>query len=180
MGLFNFSPKKSKPAVKDMVWLSKLAKQNGCVKLVQQYPNAVLIAWFPETQEEYDKFLNGQHKLGVDIVLARSNQYFQAEGRTIVFLEHHPLRGKEGDFLEMRGLSQVYVLNSLDEPLFNQFGGERIVDLMRQLGMKEDEEIDHPMITKSIEQAQQKIEKMVPMEQSSNSQDEWFKRNLKA
>jgi preprotein translocase subunit SecA len=50
--------------------------------------------------------------------------------------------------------------------------------MMESLGMKEDEAIEHPMITQSIANAQEKIEAKVSFEQSARSQAEWMDRNL--
>jgi preprotein translocase subunit SecA len=50
--------------------------------------------------------------------------------------------------------------------------------MMGNLGMKEDEAIEHPMITQSIANAQEKIEAKVSLEQSARSQAEWMDRNL--
>ena len=38
------------------------------------------------------------------------------------------------------------------------FGSERIASVMERMGIKEGEVIQHPMITKSVERAQKKVE----------------------
>lgn len=50
---------------------------------------------------------------------------------------------------------------------------------MKLLGMKEDEVIEHSLVTKSIIKGQNKIAGMVELEQSAPSQKEWLERNLK-
>jgi preprotein translocase subunit SecA len=52
--------------------------------------------------------------------------------------------------------------------------------MMKQMGMKEDSMIEHKMISSSIENAQEKIEKKVLTENAANSQQEWIERNLPA
>jgi preprotein translocase subunit SecA len=47
---------------------------------------------------------------------------------------------------------------SLEDELMRLFGSERIAGVMDKLGLKDGEMIQHPMITKSIERAQKKVE----------------------
>jgi preprotein translocase subunit SecA len=70
------------------------------------------------------------------------------------------------------------VLSSLDEPLFQKFGGEKMIELMKQLGIKEDEVIGHSMTTKSIHRAQEKIAKHTQGDAGASSQEEWFSINM--
>jgi len=49
---------------------------------------------------------------------------------------------------------------------------------MQQLGMKEDEIIEHKMISNAIRKAQDKIEKKLLMEQTAHSQEDWLIKNL--
>jgi len=60
--------------------------------------------------------------------------------------------GRQGD----PGSSRFYV--SLEDELMRRFGSERIGGLMERLGMEEDVPIEHGIITKSIENAQVKVE----------------------
>ncbi|MBC7294460.1 MAG: preprotein translocase subunit SecA, partial [Thermoleophilia bacterium] len=60
--------------------------------------------------------------------------------------------GRQGD----PGVSQ-FVL-SLEDDLMRIFGGERIHRLMDRLGIDEDTPIEHPLISRSVESAQRKVE----------------------
>lgn len=178
MGIFNFSQKKKgTPNIKDMVWMSQSAKLRGCLKLIQEQKDVVVIAWFSKTQEEFHQFLNEQHGLDIEIQLAQTLISTQISNIKLILLEHFPLRNKEENLILNLNPTQVIVLNSLDEPLFEVFGSEEIIRLMKSLGMKEDEMIEHPMISKSIVRAQQKLEQKVICENSANSSKEWFERN---
>lgn len=179
MGLFNFSQKKKSTPIKDMIWINQLAKQNGCLKFIKEQPEVVVAAWFSETEEIFNQFLNQQNGLSVDIHQAKSMHYSQVAEKILVFLEHYPLREKEDEVIEKLNPKQVYVFSSLDEPLFNQFGGGKMVDLMKNLGIKEDEIIEHPMISKSIENAQHKLAEKITFENSASSAKEWFERNIR-
>ncbi|MEK9149313.1 MAG: SEC-C metal-binding domain-containing protein, partial [Candidatus Desantisbacteria bacterium] len=54
------------------------------------------------------------------------------------------------------GSSRFYI--SLEDDLMRLFGSERISGIMTKLGLKEDEVIEHPWISKSIERAQKQVE----------------------
>jgi preprotein translocase subunit SecA len=60
--------------------------------------------------------------------------------------------GRQGD----PGMSKFYL--SLEDDLMRIFGGDRITSLMERMGMKEDEVIEHSMLSKAIENAQKRVE----------------------
>jgi preprotein translocase subunit SecA len=60
--------------------------------------------------------------------------------------------GRQGD----PGASRFYL--SLEDDLMRLFGSERIANIMDRLGVEEGEVIEHPMVTRSIERAQRKVE----------------------
>ena len=60
--------------------------------------------------------------------------------------------GRQGD----PGASQFFL--SLEDDLMRLFGSERIARLMDRLGAQEGEVLTHPMITRSIESAQKRVE----------------------
>jgi preprotein translocase subunit SecA len=97
---------------------------------------------------------------GTDIKLVPEVR--DAGGLAIIGTERHESRrvdrqlrgrsGRQGD----PGSSQFFV--SLEDELMRLFGSERIAGIMDRLGLKDGEMIQHPMITKSIERAQKKVE----------------------
>jgi len=60
--------------------------------------------------------------------------------------------GRQGD----PGSSRFYL--SLEDNLMRIFASERVAGLMQKLGMQEGEAIEHPWVTKAIENAQRKVE----------------------
>jgi preprotein translocase subunit SecA len=60
--------------------------------------------------------------------------------------------GRQGD----PGASQFFL--SLEDDLMRIFGSERIAKLMDRMGAQEGEVLTHPLITRSIEQAQKRVE----------------------
>ncbi|EAX33516.1 preprotein translocase subunit SecA [Coxiella burnetii] len=62
--------------------------------------------------------------------------------------------GRQGD----PGSSQFYL--SMEDNLLRIFAAERMSNMMRRLGVKEDDVIEHPWITRAIEKAQRRVEGM--------------------
>jgi preprotein translocase subunit SecA len=83
-------------------------------------------------------------------------------GLHIVGTERHEARridrqlrgraGRQGD----PGSSRFYL--ALEDDLMRLFGSERIARIMERMGLQEGEVIEHPMITRSVERAQRKVE----------------------
>ena len=68
---------------------------------------------------------------------------------------------------------------SLDQPLFQFLGADHIRSLMGTLGMKEEEYIEHAMVTKAISRALEKVNKDLVTEIKTHSEQEWFTINGK-
>ena len=93
---------------------------------------------------------------------ARHEAVLEAGGLRIVGSERHEsrridnqLRGRsarQGDV----GSSRFYL--SLEDNLMRIFASERVAAMMRRLGMKPGEPIEHNLVTKAIENAQRKLE----------------------
>jgi preprotein translocase subunit SecA len=90
------------------------------------------------------------------------NQVVAAGGLHIVGTERHESRridnqlrgrsGRQGD----PGSSRFYL--SLEDPLLRIFASDRVGAIMQRLKMPEGEAIEHPWVTRSIENAQRKVE----------------------
>jgi hypothetical protein len=68
---------------------------------------------------------------------------------------------------------------SLEDPLFEAMGSDKLKPLMVSLGMKDDESIDHPMVNKAIDNALEKINRDIVVEFKAHSEKEWFAKNIK-
>jgi preprotein translocase subunit SecA len=97
---------------------------------------------------------------GTDIKLGPGVK--EAGGLAIIGTERHESRrvdrqlrgrsGRQGD----PGSSQFFV--ALDDNLMRLFGSDRIARLMDRMGLQEGEVIQHPLVSRSIERAQKKVE----------------------
>lgn len=152
----------------------KKSKWSYCQKFLSENPKTVFIGWFDETITELE-----EKNSAVTVLNARTVHKALVEGSIIIFIEHHPMKSKEDAVFDQLGLTEAIVLTALDEPLLMIFGGEKLIKIMQDLGMKDDEIIEHKMISQSIADAQEKIEKKVTVEQSMRSQSEWIERSFK-
>jgi preprotein translocase subunit SecA len=106
---------------------------------------------------------------GVDILLGgnpvdkdEAESVKKAGGLYVIGTERHESRridnqlrgrsGRQGD----PGMSQFYV--SMEDDLMRLFGGDRMKNMMGRLGIPDDQPIEAGLVSRSIEQAQKKIE----------------------
>ena len=92
----------------------------------------------------------------------RHEQVLEAGGLHIIGTERHESRrvdnqlrgrsGRQGD----AGSSRFYL--SLEDNLMRIFASDRVSMIMQKLGMEEGEAIEHPWVSKAIENAQRKVE----------------------
>ncbi|ACY83493.1 preprotein translocase subunit SecA [Edwardsiella piscicida] len=92
----------------------------------------------------------------------RHDAVLAAGGLHIIGTERHESRridnqlrgrsGRQGD----AGSSRFYL--SLEDSLMRIFASDRVANMMRKLGMKPGEAIEHPWVTKAIANAQRKVE----------------------
>ncbi|MCR4300526.1 MAG: preprotein translocase subunit SecA [Sulfuricaulis sp.] len=92
----------------------------------------------------------------------RHERVLAAGGLHMIGTERHESRridnqlrgrsGRQGD----PGSSRFYL--SLEDNLLRIFGSDRLSGLMQKLGMQEGEAIEHPWVTRAIENAQRKVE----------------------
>ena len=106
------------------------------------------------TNEKIEKIKQDWQKLHDAVI--------EAGGLHIIGTERHESRridnqlrgraGRQGD----PGSSRFYL--SLEDSLMRIFASERMATMMKRLGMKEGEAIEHPWVTRAIENAQRKVE----------------------
>lgn len=94
--------------------------------------------------------------------LERHNQVVASGGLHVIGSERHESRridnqlrgrsGRQGD----PGSSRFYL--SLQDDLMRIFASDRVAGLMQKLGMGDGQAIEHPWVTRSIENAQRKVE----------------------
>ncbi len=126
-----------------------MAKSVARQKLEESDPEAA--AKYKELLDKYRQECRQEHEKVVD-----------AGGLFVIGTERHEARrvdnqlrgrcGRQGD----PGASKFFV--SLGDDLMRLFGSERLVGIMETLGLQEGEVIEHPLVTRSIEIAQKRVE----------------------
>ena len=109
----------------------------------------------PEDQEELRAQLTAEWQ-------QRHDQVIASGGLHIIGTERHESRridnqlrgrsGRQGD----PGSSRFYL--SMEDSLMRIFASEKVAGLMQKLGMEEGEAIEHPWVSRAIENAQRKVE----------------------
>ncbi len=109
----------------------------------------------PEDQEQQRNKLNAEWQQLHD-------QVIEAGGLHIIGTERHESRridnqlrgrsGRQGD----PGSSRFYL--SMEDSLMRIFASEKVAGLMQKLGMEDGEAIEHPWVSRAIENAQRKVE----------------------
>lgn len=117
--------------------------------------------WQAQT-ENLDELSDDEKRVLEADWLLKNEQVKQAGGLHIIGSERHESRridnqlrgraGRQGD----PGYSRFFL--SLEDDLMRIFAGDRVVNMMRSMGLKEDEAIEHKMVSRSIENAQGKVE----------------------
>ncbi|MBK5071960.1 preprotein translocase subunit SecA [Budviciaceae bacterium CWB-B4] len=117
-------------------WQSELAELEDPT---EEQIQSVKAAW----QERHDRVLaaGGLHIIGTERHESRRIDN-QLRGRS----------GRQGD----PGSSRFYL--SMEDALMRIFASDRVAGMMRKLGMKPGEAIEHPWVTKAIANAQRKVE----------------------
>jgi preprotein translocase subunit SecA len=107
-------------------------------KAIDQHGRFLLhrLRWFSSIEE-----MGGLHVVGTERHESRRIDN-QLRGRS----------GRQGD----KGSSRFFI--SLDDELMKLFAGETTMKILSRLGMKEGDAIEHPILSKSVERAQRKVE----------------------
>ncbi len=163
---------------KDRAYMTTEAKMKACVALAKEDHAVIFIAWFTDTAKQFKNYFTDNGLSENRITEATHLSSSQLISNTPVFVEHYPLNSKEMDLVSNWNKKNIVVYSGMDEPLFKHFGSEKLIPLMKIMGMKENEVIEHAMVSKSIISGQKKIEEQVSIEKSALSQDEWMKLNM--
>lgn len=192
-GLFN--NKKKEIVSNDFIWKNEIVKYNALIKHLQQMEKSVLIYYFEDTKAEAERYLTAAQMnfsteansfvtkvwlLNADTLLHKST----IDNRTVFFAEHHPsyLQEKEikTHLFEKLGVHEVSFYTSFEDKLMQIFGSERILQVMERMGFKDDEAIQHSLISSSLEKAQQKVDAKISINSNTRLRKDWFEINIPA
>ena len=200
MGLFDslFGSKKRSnvEVIPDHIWMTTDAKFAGLAKDVAERSQSntvaiLLVAHFPDVLARVEELANQRTSSvpvkavlagNLDTDLAASLNLDESAIIDIVVGERHPLPSVDdrleefADELPCRCRFSHHV--SLEDPVMKLFAGEWVQNVLRRLGMSEDEAIESQMVSRRIRQAQQKIEGRVFGTVDAESAAQWLDKNF--
>jgi preprotein translocase subunit SecA len=188
-----FKKKDQSPQLIHYIYLNQISKFRMLMKEVKNFVEngmpILLLYHFDETANtlrELTKAIGADDKMIVIVKCEQLEQTLREKEFTpshVMVAELHPMPGK--DQIIQETIQQLYpgtrviFYTSTDGPLMKAFGGEKIHNMMITLGLSENEKIEHPMVTKSIARAQEKIKAKVQLEKTAQSKQEWMDLNIK-
>lgn len=191
-----FKSKKKEIITKDFIYKNEAVKYKSMLQHLKDQEKSVLIYYFEDTKNAVQEVLNTApinystdvNSFVTKVWLINANTLLNKSdigNRTVFFAEHHPSFSRENEIkqhlLEIEGIKEVIFYTSFEDKLLQLFGSERILQLMEKMGFKDDEVIEHTMISTSIERAQKRIDEKLSIHNNNTRQrKDWFEINLPA
>lgn len=193
--LFGGKKRTNVEVVPDHIWMTTDAKFAGLAKEAEERSKSetvaiLLVAHFSDVLARLEELANRRTwRVPVQAVaasnlntdLAASLKLDESAVIDIIVGERHPLPSVDdgleafADHLPCRCRFSHHL--SLDDAVMKIFGGDWVKNLLKQLGMKEDEAIESPMVSRRIRQAQQKIEGRAYGNFDADSAAHWLQKN---
>lgn len=189
-----FKSKKKEIITKDFIYKNEAVKYKSMLQHLKDQEKSVLIYYFEDTKNAIQEVLNTApinystdvNSFVTKVWLINANTLLNKSdigNRTVFFAEHHPSFSRENEIkqhlLEIEGIKEVIFYTSFEDKLLQLFGSERILQLMEKMGFKDDEVIEHTMISTSIERAQKRIDEKLSIHNNNTRQrKDWFEINL--
>jgi hypothetical protein len=188
---------------RDILWKEITTE---ALRILKRSETPVIVCFFPATQLQFNSYLQSlnvpykqigagyvltentvytidAHSLESDQVLGGLQQRNRISKVSFLFLGRYPLIQREAKVTQkiiasMGNDLPVSFWLSFDDPLLKKFGAAKVLPLLEKLGVKDDECIEHSMVSKSIANARKKIGEKVRSEITADSEEQWFERNV--
>ena len=191
---FLFGSKKPTLKIIDFIWKTKEEKYRAIANKMLSGEAIIVAYFFDDTKNELIQIANvlqvpaSASLLSFEKIMLLSADSLMHTNTSlkhqIIFAEHYPSFAIEDEVLAHIGekLNQqaITFFMSLDEPLFQYFGADRMVDILERMGFQENESISHNMLTDSIKKVQQKVDQEAKSMQDTQNAKEWFALNLRS
>ncbi|MDX1902821.1 MAG: hypothetical protein SFU27_01580 [Thermonemataceae bacterium] len=190
----------------DSVWISTNARFTGLLQEAQiqsKLKNTWVIYFFERTQHQLKEVFKlaqepyifveskEQAQKNKQILVFSADKFqeiyetlkiiFAKEDIFIIFAEHYPLNVVEENIAiktaEITLKAKISAHTDFESMLLKKFGGARLLELLKKIGIKESESISHPLVSKSIKEAKKKLSEKVKNEQKGVSEEDWFLKN---
>lgn len=110
--------------------------------------------------------INSSESKKILILLTGYHPLIEEDEKIISFFEEFPFQ------------KEYLCFTSIDDGIIKYFGSDRIKSLMALLGVNENEEISHKMISQSINKARKKLSELKINNLEADSSDEWINKNI--
>lgn len=171
-----FKKKEKGIAAQSHIYMKRRFAWAALMQAAGTAPGAVVVYWF---EDHGDQLAALAGEGGPQLVHYRQAATPEFRNRTVFFAGHYPFYSREQQLYKDLHLEKPVVYASLEDAVFQLFGGQRIMALMQALGVAENEAISHPMIAKSLVRAQKKAEaKAGGSESLARSEAEWLRLNF--
>jgi hypothetical protein len=165
--------------VKDLVFATDSEREKYLLEISKMHDTNI-IAWF-ESDFNYLNRLFGSNWNHSNVKVYLHSSLAASEINPdipMVLWGRHPLASVEDKALAALPKVQLLVgMTSLDDAFIQHFGGDNLKSLMGKMGHKEGEILEHSMISASIRNAQEDLDKKVENPISANSASDWFLLN---
>ena len=109
-------------------------------------------------------------------------QQFNVSAVHLLFYGHYPIPEKENELLNkvavaLNPKNELKFFSSLDDRAFEMFGAGNIKSIMEKMGLKQDEAVEHAMVTKAMARAREKIAEGVAQEIAAPTEAVWYQKN---
>ena len=199
MGIFDalFGSKKrtNVELLPDQIWMTTEAKFAGLLKDADDRPRSdtvaiLLVAHFGDVLARLEDLVRQRSwhvpcqtvlANNLDTDLAVSLNVDESTIIDIIVGERHPLPSLDdgleafADHLPCRCRFSHHL--SLEDAVMQTFGGEWVQNILRNLGISEDEAIERNLVSRRIRRAQQKIEGRASGSRDAESAEQWLEKN---
>lgn len=178
----------------ERIWMTTDAKFAGLAREVAERSNSktvaiLLVAHFPDVLARLNELATKPATVPAMAVLANdlstkvatSLNLDESATLDIIVGERHPLPSVDERLEQFAGelpcRCRFAHHLSLEDPVMRIFAGDWVQNVLKQLGMKENEAIDSQIVSRRIKQAQQKIEGRAFGSSEAESAERWLKKN---
>ncbi|HEV3299831.1 MAG TPA: hypothetical protein VG055_09320 [Planctomycetaceae bacterium] len=200
MGIFDWitGQKSNVEILDDLIWLTKKVKFERIAESVTQTHAAqdrpvavILVAHFQDCLNELQTIVeSGQFNgsvmaAAVEKLNAASmaqTPFFESQRIDIIVGERHPLASHDEAVVQFaRSLTcQCRVVHhlSLEDALLTTFAGDWVKNVLKGLGMKDDQAIQSKLVARRIKDCQRRIQRLASADVSADSAEQWMELNI--
>lgn len=194
--MFNFfSKKEEKPKVEITVYITKVMKYKTVMSNIKDWLTqgpVLLLYFFDQTQTEVIDLLNAmklsyttginENNGGLRLISAHQLEHLpKTQNAKAVIIELHPsakISAKAESLIAAAGINDTTIFVAIDEAFPKAFGGDRIGELLENMGATQNDSFTNKMIIKSFRTMQEKIDQLHPTPHDiRTSVEDWLEKH---